>query len=499
MQSADPLDSLTSGMRFGPYEIVRLLGTGGMGAVYEATHTGLGKRVALKTLHPHVARNPEAAARFVREGRASARLRHPHVVDVSDVGTEGGIGYLVMEYLEGEDLAHLLGRESRLSPQRIAEIMLPVVSAVACAHEAGIVHRDLKPENIFLCQARRGDVHPKVLDFGISKLVDGAGGHALTNTNALLGTPFYMSPEQTTGGKNLGAASDQYTLGVILYECVAGTRPFKGETLFALMTGIVEGKCPSVSSLCSLPPGFEAMIARAMSREPANRFASTSALGQALLEFAEPHVAAMWRREFGEAPAASASMSSSQPPAGPSHASVPSQLGSHTTLSSAAAEQTTPTRHRRSPVPLIAAAVAVLVVSAGVIALRIGSNHHAGVATPRERVSPGQPSAASSAVAGDRATVEPGNPPVPRVGPEMNPAASASVAGAPDASLSRAAEPIVSAGRHAQSARSARAGSTGSHAVQSVTASPGGVSPPVRSTPGSRSPPPTGTNGASNF
>jgi len=168
-----------------------------MGAVYEAVHLDLEKRVALKVLLPSMASTAELVARFEREGRAAAKIRHPNVVDVSDVGVEAGAPFLVMEFLEGESLAGMLHREGALPVGRVAEVMLPVMGAVAAAHALGVVHRDLKPDNIFLARLGDGTVVPKVLDFGISKTAPN-GGPALTGTGVMMGTPCYMSPEQAT-------------------------------------------------------------------------------------------------------------------------------------------------------------------------------------------------------------------------------------------------------------------------------------------------------------
>ena len=156
------------GRSLGKYSIVRLLGSGGMGAVYEATHTEIGKKVAIKVLSPLIAAVPGARARFLREAQLTSRVRHPHIVDVADMGSDGGHTYLVMEFLHGEDLAQRLERLGPVGIEEMADIMLPVCSAVAAAHAAGITHRDLKPQNIFLAAGTRR-VHPKVLDFGISK------------------------------------------------------------------------------------------------------------------------------------------------------------------------------------------------------------------------------------------------------------------------------------------------------------------------------------------
>ena len=226
----------------GRYEIRRLLGQGGMGCVYEAQHRDLKKRVAIKTLLPSLASNADAKERFLREGEAASRIRHPHVVDVTDLGSEGAVIYLVMEYLEGEDLARLLARQGFLSPAQAADIMLPVAAAIATAHEQGVIHRDLKPENIFLSRSAYGAVHPKVLDFGISKVLGDSRARALTGTAATMGTMHYLPPEQLRAAREADARSDQYGLGTILYECVTGQRAFEEDSFYLLLKKIAEGE-----------------------------------------------------------------------------------------------------------------------------------------------------------------------------------------------------------------------------------------------------------------
>ena len=287
------------GTVFGRYTIARKLGVGGMGAVYEAVHGDLRKRVALKTLHPEIARSPAMRARFLQEGMAASSIRHPHVVDVSDVGLEAGIPYLVMEYLEGESLAARVARERPMDVAATVGVMIPVIAAVSAAHAEGVVHRDLKPDNIFLARTRDGMLVPKVLDFGISKVTGTQASRALTATSAVMGTPHYMSPEQTQGSKNVDGRTDQYALGVILYECLTGAMPFDGDSLYHLMHAIMSAPIVPPRSLNpGLPADLERTILRALERDPANRFASVRALGRALLAWADPETHLVWDRVF---------------------------------------------------------------------------------------------------------------------------------------------------------------------------------------------------------
>jgi serine/threonine-protein kinase len=285
------------GTRAGKYEIIGIIGSGGMGMVYEAIHLELKKRVALKTLHPEYAQMPVAQARFVREGEAASRIRHPHVVDVTDLGTHEGVPYLVMEFLEGMDLGAYLAQRQRLSVDETLELLLPVVAAVAAGHDEGVVHRDLKPHNIFLSRTRHADMHPKVLDFGVSKVADPLTGESnLTATSAMMGTVAYMSPEQAMGAKLVDGRSDQYALALIVYECVTGRRAHEGDNTLAVLRQIGDGAIEPPGTLCSdLPAGFEEALMKALSLEPRDRHESMYAFGGALLPFATARSTATWQ------------------------------------------------------------------------------------------------------------------------------------------------------------------------------------------------------------
>jgi hypothetical protein len=303
-QSDDVEEAIKPGTRLGRYEIRRLLGRGGMGCVYEGVHTELKKRVAIKTLHGSVAALPGARARFMREGEAASRIRHPNVVDITDVGSDAGITFLVMEYLEGEDLSALLARQGALEIAKAIDYMLPVIGAIAAAHEEGVIHRDLKPANVFLARTPHAGIQPMVLDFGISKLSGGGTGQtlALTGTGAAMGTPCYIAPEQIRSVSGVSARSDQYALGTILYECVTGRRAHDGETVFAILHSVGAGSFLRPRTVRpDIPMDLEEAVLRAMHLEPEDRFPNLKAFGEVLLPFASASARAQWAPIFADA------------------------------------------------------------------------------------------------------------------------------------------------------------------------------------------------------
>jgi serine/threonine-protein kinase len=295
---------LGPGVDFGAYTVLREIGRGGMAVVYEAEHKGLRKRVALKVLHTPA---DPSERRFLREGLAAARIRHEHIVEVHDTGIHEGTAYLVMERLEGESLAALVRREGPLDAGRVADLLLPVVSALAAAHDADVVHRDIKPENIHISRSRRDEAVPKVVDFGLARLTaleDDA--QRLTGSAALVGTMTHMSPEQVLDPEAVSAASDQYALGVVMYECVTGRLPVQGASVFATLNAILKGRfARPVVHAPGLDPRLDDLIVRAMAREPVARFADLRALGAALLPLASAAARGAWSQEFGAPPPAS--------------------------------------------------------------------------------------------------------------------------------------------------------------------------------------------------
>ncbi len=273
--------------RFGPYEIVRRLGSGGMGSVFEAEDTRLGRRVALKLLHPHVERRKGAADRFLREGRAAARIRHPNVIQVFGLGVEGDTPYLAMELALGDDLSQVIARKKRLSVEEALDIVLPVVAAMAAAHDAGVIHRDLKPSNVCITRGPGAQPWPKVVDFGVSRVVATEGASDSTGTDTVVGTAAYMAPEQARSASNASCRSDQYSLAVLLYQCVTGALPFSGRSVYEVVESVMTAPLiPPSARAPFIPPALDVAVLRAMSRVPSQRFPSIRAFGGALLALA---------------------------------------------------------------------------------------------------------------------------------------------------------------------------------------------------------------------
>ncbi|NLE85182.1 MAG: protein kinase [Myxococcales bacterium] len=275
----------------GKYQIVRLLGTGGMGAVYEGLNVRIHRRVAIKVLHGNVAGNAEAVERFEREAQAAGRIGSSHIVEVLDLGDlPSGDRYMVMEYLEGQSLAERVRARGKLPPQEIYPIAVQLLEGLAAAHAAGIVHRDLKPDNVYLITSKRdgGTDFVKILDFGISKFNTLGGEFSMTRTGAVMGTPYYMSPEQAKGARALDQRADLYAVGVILYECSSGRVPFQAQTFNELLFKIVLEEPPPLRELqAGLDEGFIALVAKAMARDVEHRYQSAAEFQKALHGWAQ--------------------------------------------------------------------------------------------------------------------------------------------------------------------------------------------------------------------
>jgi serine/threonine protein kinase len=275
------------------YEVTRKLGQGGMGAVYEAKHTLIGKRVAVKVLLDKHAEKDQVVARLKQEARLASSIGHDNIVDITDFGiTDAGRTFVVMEYLDGESLGEAIGKLGRIREVRAIHICSQIASALSAAHKKGIVHRDIKPDNIFLVQ-RGGSDFVKVVDFGISKSMDTESEDVrLTQTGMVLGTPLYMSPEQARGDDDLDHRIDIYALGVILYEAVTGEVPFKGKNYLNILTQVISDDPKSPSELFpDIDRDLESVIFKAMAKDRDQRYQSMTEIAADLEALSDPTTA----------------------------------------------------------------------------------------------------------------------------------------------------------------------------------------------------------------
>jgi serine/threonine-protein kinase len=271
----------------GKYRIVRLIGDGGMGSVYEARHEGLGMAVALKFLHEDLAERPGLTDRFLREARVAATIQSPHVAHVTDVDVgAGGLPYLVMELLSGESLQHVLDRERKLRPEVAIDFALQIAAGLEAAHAVGVVHRDLKPDNVFVTPGTGGALL-KLLDFGIAKLLANQDQRGLTRAGIVMGTAEYMPPEQLYAAHEVDGRADVYALGVMLFEMLSGRRPADGDDAQVIVTKVLAGDVLSLAALePNLPPGLIELVQRATAPERDARIGSAHELRTALARFA---------------------------------------------------------------------------------------------------------------------------------------------------------------------------------------------------------------------
>jgi serine/threonine-protein kinase len=272
------------------YRLDQLLEVGGMGAVYVGTHTKLQKQVAIKVLRRELAQIPDMIERFQREAIAATRNGHENIVNVSDLGTgRDGSPFLVMEYLNGHTLAARIRQGGAMAIATACGITREILDAISAAHHAGIIHRDLKPENVFIVRGTRGE-SIKILDFGISRVMEAQGEaseNRLTYTGQVMGTPYYMAPEQAAGRSDLGPPVDVYATGVILYEMLSGVVPFEAGNYNTIIYKVLAGQYEPLSKrLTGVPPELESIVARAMSLQPEARFATANEFAAALEPFA---------------------------------------------------------------------------------------------------------------------------------------------------------------------------------------------------------------------
>ncbi|AKF08428.1 serine/threonine-protein kinase [Sandaracinus amylolyticus] len=270
----------------GRYRVLRKIAEGGMGAVYEGEQIALQRRVAIKVLHAHLARDADIVVRFRREALATTQIGHPHIVEVLDLGEmDDGSLFMVLELLEGRDLARVLKDEGPLSVARAAKIVVQVCEGVAAAHAKGIVHRDLKPENVFLTTREGDSDFVKVLDFGVSKIRDAIdGADARTRTGTALGTPYYMAPEQAQGKRDVDHRADVYAVGVILFRILTGHHPFDDTSYPMLVLKICTEPAPRIAEWrTDVPRELVALVERMLAKEPNDRPASITSVRDALL------------------------------------------------------------------------------------------------------------------------------------------------------------------------------------------------------------------------
>jgi serine/threonine-protein kinase len=378
-----------AGETLGPYTIVRRLGAGAMGEVYQGRHRHMGRDAAIKVLRAELTEDSEVVSRFFTEARATAAVHHPAIVQIFDCDVDrGGRAFIVMEFLVGEDLAQ------RLSPGRsfagqwhvLRAIGRQVAGGLGAAHAAGIVHRDLKPANIFLVGAP-AEPAVKIVDFGIAKLLQREGAaHAQTQTGHILGTPLYMSPEQARGAKAIDHRTDVYALGCVLFEMITGKPPFVRRGAAEVIVAHLNEKAPRASSLePSVPPALDELVAQMLAKDPESRPQSMTDVAARLAEPAAGHVATMLLPSAGSEPVAAPQKSATPAPGVPvpvARAAEASETrlferAASTTLRSSAAEVAAATdvvsrSARRPPWAAIGAAAVVVIAAVGFVVLRAG-------------------------------------------------------------------------------------------------------------------------------
>jgi serine/threonine protein kinase len=470
----------------GKYRVERLIGAGGMGVVVAARHEDLDQLVAIKLVRDEALGNEEAVERFLREARSAGRLRSEHIARVLDVGKlDSGAPYMVMEFLEGNDLAQTLLRDGPMPSGLAVALMLQVCEAVAEAHSAGIVHRDLKPENLFLTQTVGGSPKVKVLDFGVSKSMRLADDPMakLTATRTVLGSPLYMPPEQMRSSRDVDARGDVWALGVVLFELLTGRSPFEAETMPELCVKIVSEPPLSLAEFRpDLSPSLVAVVARCLEKERDRRFENAAQLATALEEFAPPPGTRLVLRSplgasmpgnptlgtlasgvapFDEASSLRATMD------GPgAMASIPAAWG--------AVESASAPPKRRNPVPLAAATAFAVVAGVALVTLR----HPEPSAPAATTIAPASPRPSAPALPDLAPPAAPEVPVAPAVRlSDLPPAEAITEASATKASIAAPPGPAVAG---------AKSGSPADLYRRKVPASPGAT--------GVTAPPPAGTD-----
>jgi serine/threonine-protein kinase len=439
------------GTTVGSYRITQKVSVGGMGTVYRAEHTLIGKPAAVKVLHPELRSNPEVVQRFFNEAKATTQIKHPGIVEIFDFGyLESGDGYIVMEFLEGESLARRLESSGKMPEGEAAVLMRSVCSALGAAHAKGIIHRDLKPDNLFLCpdpDAPTGE-RPKLLDFGIAKLNTGlTGPQNATKTGAVMGTPTYMSPEQCKGTGDLDARSDLYSLGCMFYEMVTGKPPFDNMTAGELIGAhlFIEPTSPKANG-ADISDAADALIMQLLAKQPAKRVQTAQELARRFAEIAQgqglatrqtpiPTANHKVTQAAGIAPtlASDPGLSSSPrisaagvPSVAPAADSKPVvQVSSQpTTLSGAASQSASqPIAQPRSRAPLFAGLGAAFLIAGGAAFFMVSSTTKSTPSTPVQPATTPEPTPAPTPAPAPAPVAAPEPTPAPVENPEPTPVA----------------------------------------------------------------------------
>jgi serine/threonine-protein kinase len=422
----------------GKYRVERVIGVGGMGAVVAARHLQLEECVAIKFLLPAMLEDPETVQRFLREARSAIKIRGEHCVRVLDVGTlYSGAPYMVMEYLEGQDLARVLEQQGQLPVVDAVDWVLQAAEALAEAHAMGIVHRDLKPANLFLTRRADGTASVKVLDFGISKQTAAGEEASVTRSQAVLGSPRYMSPEQMRSTRDVDARADIWALGAVVHELVAGQPPFDAETMTALCAAILQDPPNSLrAKRPDAPTQLEVAILGALEKDRARRYPTVAAFASALAPFGTAAAglsAARIARILGVAGAPTSAPTSGSPdreaPYAPAATGAPAAAQSGDTTGGAV----TDAKHRRAGAAVAIAAVAGIMALAA-LGFAAWRRHPAPIAdVPRgpgsapiasvpERLAPAAAPLPSVTVAPAAPTPEPSRPPITPASTSARPA-----------------------------------------------------------------------------
>jgi serine/threonine-protein kinase len=423
------------------YVVERVLGAGGMGVVVAARHQTLGQKVALKFLLPKALESSGARDRFLREARAAAGIKSEHVARVLDVGTlETGAPFIVMEHLDGCDLRELLERDGPLAPELAVDYVLQASEALAEAHSLGIVHRDLKPANLFLARRAEGSPFVKVLDFGISKALTAesvSGDAALTRTDAVLGSPAYMAPEQIRSAKSVDTRTDIWALGVILYELLADAPPFDADNLATLSAQIcIDPPVPIQKRRSGIPSDLASVIDRCLAKEPSDRYRDLGELARALEPFAPDHAKVLIGR-IGRL-TRSIAFDATEPALAmrPNQPSAPGVAAGETANATATTLTEEPVRRRAGlgGLPLAALAVVGAIVVAGLSTLVLrGSPSEPAAPAASEAPPVASPPAPAPVVVPEPTSVASADTPAPSATPSAKPVPARQRAGSPAA------------------------------------------------------------------